>query len=79
MSRDEVMHDLQRPVENKYLDLVNVVRCKNCIHCPTGYYESERDRYPIFPDEVCPCRVEEDEFYSWIPGPNWFCPRGERK
>ena len=79
MSRDEVMHDLQRPVENKYLDLVNIVRCKNCIHCPTGYYESERDRYPIFPDEVCPCRVEEDEFYSWIPDPNWFCPKGERK
>lgn len=32
MSRDEVMHDLQRPVENKYLDLVNVVRCKYCRH-----------------------------------------------
>lgn len=79
MSRDEILYDLHLPWQQDPKELVTIVRCKNCIHYPTGYYESERDRYPIFPDEICPCRVEEDEFYSWIPGPEWFCPRGERK
>ena len=30
MSHDEIMNDMQSPKENKRLDLVNVVRCKDC-------------------------------------------------
>ena len=33
MSHEEIMRDLQSPQENGKLDLVNVVRCKDCKHC----------------------------------------------
>ncbi len=40
MSHEEIMRDLQSPQENGKLDLVNVVRCKDC-----------KDWYP-FPDRL---------------------------
>lgn len=55
-----------------------LVMCKHCKHRPNGYEEEDTIRYPLFPDDVCPCRCDGDEWYSWIPSDNWFCPRGER-
>lgn len=52
--------------------MIPLVRCKDCVHCPT---EGEQDAR--FPDDVCPCQCE-DYYYSWIPQPNWFCPKGEK-
>ena len=78
MSIEETMYDIQStPQPLGVAELVAIVRCKNCIHRPTGYEEPENLRYPIFPDTVCPCRIYGDEWYSWIPDPNWFCPNGE--
>lgn len=55
------------------VDAVPVVRCKDCVHCPTKVEQDVR-----FPDDVCPCQCEDDYYYSWIPQPNWFCPNGEK-
>lgn len=55
-------------------DAVEVVRCKDCKHRPTG--ESRDDLE--FPDDKCPCKCE-DYWYSWKPSDNWFCGNGERK
>lgn len=54
-------------------DLVEVTRCKFCIHRPTG---TDRDDLE-FPDDKCPCKCE-DYWYSWKPSDNWFCANGER-
>ena len=32
MSHEEIMSDLQSPKQNENLDLVSVVRCKDCKH-----------------------------------------------
>jgi len=32
MSHEEIMRDLQSPQENGKLDLVNVIRCRDCVH-----------------------------------------------
>lgn len=55
-------------------DVIEVVRCKDCKHRPTG---EERDDLE-FPDDKCPCKCE-DYWYSWKPSDNWFCGNGERK
>lgn len=55
-----------------------IVRCKDCIHRPTdpkGHgYGCELE----FPDEICPCYVN-DNWFSWMPDDNWFCKDGERR
>lgn len=56
------------------VDAVEVVRCKDCKHRPTG---SNRDDLE-FPDEKCPCQCE-DYWYSWKPTDEWYCGNGERK
>lgn len=59
-------------------DAVEIVRCNDCIHRPidTG---GQGDGFDMeFPDNVCPCQVE-DPYYSWVPKDDWFCPSGERK
>lgn len=56
------------------VDVVEVVRCKDCKHRPTG---SNRDDLE-FPDDKCPCQCE-DYWYSWKPADEWYCGNGERK
>jgi hypothetical protein len=59
-------------------DMVMVVRCKECKHRPQKPADYDEDcRNLIFPDNKCPCYCEDDEYYSWYPGDNWFCPKGE--
>lgn len=61
-------------------DVIEVVRCKNCIHRPEKPDGFTGDGYELdFPDSVCPCRAEEDEYYSWYPEDDWYCKGGERK
>ena len=49
---------------NTKVDMVEVVRCKDCKH----NYKSE-----------CPCFCTGDPYYSWVPDDNWFCADGERQ
>lgn len=56
-------------------DIVEVVRCKDCKHRPSG---DEWNHDIEFPDDLCPCQCE-DFWYSWIPKDDWFCGNGERK
>ena len=62
------------------IDAVPVVRCKDCKHRPidTGGHNYGQELF--FPDEdvVCPCQCG-DQWYSWMPGDDWFCANGERK
>lgn len=59
-------------------DVVEVVRCKDCKHRPIDM-GGHGDGFDMeFPDNVCPCQVE-DPYYSWVPKDDWFCPDGERK
>ncbi len=62
------------------IDAVPVVRCKDCKHRPidTGGHNYGQDLF--FPDEdnVCPCQCG-DQWYSWMPGDDWFCANGERE
>lgn len=63
------------------VDVVEVVRCKDCRHKPNGYIDDDVLRYPNFPHEEsnpCPCKVYGDEWYSWIPNDDFYCGFGER-
>ena len=59
-----------------------IVRCKDCKHRPEkvmhGYKGTARGWYLLFPDEECPCENFDDEWYSYMPKDDWFCPNGER-
>ncbi len=57
-------------------DVVEVVRCKDCKHRPTG---TGANHDLEFPDDECPCQCAGDYWYSWMPPDDWFCPKGERK
>lgn len=68
MSREEVQNDIQYPVQNEHLDLVNVCRCADC-----KYWDS----YPImsgWPD-YHRCRMYISLSTSAID----YCSRGERR
>ena len=56
------------------VDAVQVIRCKDCKHRPSGTNRDDLE----FPDDKCPCKCE-DYWYSWKPLDNWFCGNGERK
>lgn len=56
------------------VERVEVVRCKDCKHRPTGTNRDDLE----FPDDKCPCQCE-DFWYSWKPSDDWFCGNGERK
>ena len=64
-------------------DVVEVVRCKDCIHAPLpkSYYCNEI-KWPkidlIFDDTTCPYYCD-DSYYSRRPLPDWFCCHGERR
>lgn len=55
-------------------DAVEVVRCKDCKHKPSG---TGANHDLEFPDDVCPCQCA-DYWYSWKPNDYWFCADGER-
>lgn len=59
------------------VDAVEVVRCKDCIHKPTGSGVNHDIEFPE-QDYRCPCRCE-DYWYSWMPDDDWFCANGERR
>ena len=59
------------------VDAVEVVRCKDCIHKPTGSGVNHDITFPE-QDYRCPCRCE-DYWYSWMPYDDWFCANGERR
>ena len=59
------------------VDAVEVVRCKDCKHKPTGSGVNHDITFPK-QDYRCPCRCE-DYWYSWMPDDEWFCAWGERK
>ena len=56
-------------------DVVEVVRCRECIHRPsrTGVNHDVK-----FPDDACPCQCP-DPWYSWAPHDDWYCADGKRK
>lgn len=64
-------------------ELVEIVRCENCIHRPINH----EDIYLIVPpqnshgdeDYTCPCLNPDDERYSWYPSDKWFCAEGEAR
>jgi len=66
-------------------ELVEIVRCKNCVHRPI----KSEDTHNIFPpkdgrgfgfgDYTCPCLNEDDYYYSWYPSDEWFCANGKAK
>lgn len=56
-------------------DVVEVVRCAECIHRPSGTGVNHDVK---FPDDVCPCQCP-DTWYSWMPPDDWFCAEGKRK
>ena len=58
------------------IDAVEVVRCKDCKHRPTG---TGANHDLEFPDDECPCQCAGDYWYSWMPPDDWFCPCGEKK
>ena len=71
-----VMADVVTPivVSQPTVDAVEVIRCRDCKHRPTGTNRDDLE----FPDDKCPCKCE-DYWYSWKPSDDWFCKNGERK
>lgn len=59
------------------VDAEPVVRCKDCIHAPTGSGVGCNITFPE-QDYKCPCRCD-DPWYSWRPDDDWFCAYGERR
>lgn len=59
------------------VDAVEVVRCRDCKHKPTGSGVNHDITFPE-QDYRCPCRCE-DYWYSWMPDDDWFCANGERR
>ena len=57
---------------------LELVRCKDCKHCPTDPENKGVGPLLVFPDEICPCQIDDD-WYSWMPDDNWFCAEGERR
>ena len=59
-------------LNNKYVQ--ELVRCKDCKHRPKD------PNYIEFPEgSKCPCQCSGDEYYSWYPEDDWFCPNGKRR
>lgn len=61
--------------------LKEFVLCKDCKHRPViGNLYEYGDYMLDFPqDSKCPCRNGDDDYYSWYPDDDWFCPFGERE
>ena len=57
-------------------ETVQIVRCKDCKHRPTGTGVNHDVQPPSNGDYTCPCLCD-DYWYSWIPSDEWFCANGE--
>lgn len=60
-------------------DVVEVVRCKDCVHRPSRIYGAEDEREGLnleFPDDWCPMQCE-DGWYNRMLGDDFFCEYGE--
>lgn len=62
-------------ITDKDAKLVEVVRCGECIHRPSGTGVNHDVK---FPDDECPCKCP-DTWYSWMPHDDWYCASGKRK
>ena len=63
-------------------DVVEVVRCKDCVHKPyvvDVFHASYGDIPRLESNGKCPCINEDDYFYSHMPDDDWFCANGERR
>lgn len=65
-------------------ELVEIIRCKNCIHRPIQGENGVHDINPAKDsrgdeDYTCPCLNGTDYWYSWYPSDDWFCAEGESK
>lgn len=63
-------------------DVVEVVRCKDCIHRPIRYYGEKPDAPYLdedcgYRDYTCPYLCDDD-YYNRMPADDWFCNHGER-
>ena len=78
------MVEYQRIEELPAADVVEVVRCKDCIHAPLpGDCEGGSNmEWPkidgIYEDCTCPYFCDDD-WYSTRPDPDGFCEMGERR
>ena len=60
-------------------DVVEVVRCKDCIHRPSRIHGAEDECEGLnleFPDDWCPMQCE-DGWYNKMPRDDYFCAYGE--
>lgn len=71
-----------KAIENiQAADVVDVVRCKDCVHRPSRIPGASDDHEGLnleFPDDWCPMQCE-DGWYNRMPGDDFFCGYGERK
>ena len=70
MSHEEIMRDLQSPQENGKLDLVSVVRCKDC-----KFWDK-------FPNSTAAPDYHHCGFginVNWYTRAEEYCSRGERR
>ena len=78
------MVEYQRIEDLPAADVVEVVRCKDCIHAPLpGDCEGGSNmEWPkidgIYEDCTCPYFCD-DNWYSTRPDPDGFCEKGERR
>ena len=72
MSHEEIMRDLQSPQENKNLDTVNVVRCKDCKFCYS--YRQMRTWGGTLGQMAYIC-----DYFNVPAKPDNYCSRGERR
>lgn len=73
------------PVTQEFLDQwkhnstkVEVVRCKDCIHRPIAFINSEESHNMFFPDNRCPYS-SINPCNSWYMHSEWFCGNGEKE
>lgn len=70
----------KRPAWCPLKEQPQIVRCKDCKHRPTIKKVKSNDYRVEFPeDSECPCQNDSDQYYSWYPDDEWFCPMGERR
>ena len=76
LTRDaaDAIEALQAEVQKRG-EMVEVVRCKDCKHRPTG---TGVNHDVEFPDAICPCQCYDDYWYSWMPSDDWYCADGEK-
>ncbi len=55
-----------------------LIRCKDCKHRP--YQDGCGNVVPVEKEcSPCPCVVDDDWYYNYIPKGDWYCANGERK